>query len=245
MHEINKVKPVLYKGENRELAVQLVAFFVDDLDDPIFLSYLQVKENTNVDIKEIEILKGCNARFDLYDKGEAMFNGEICNSDNLVKDFWIETPKSIGKLRATFEGSLPSKRVLEVFSCTGRRGKQLVGFDTGEEKATFIARGSLTSATGMEGEFHILEGSYIAPEYYQKGDELWNGDICKKSDVLLKDLNLRIDGSLEQLLENANSKPAQKGNRYSSGTGKSNRQLVKEAQDEFVNMMNDHGAIRT
>jgi hypothetical protein len=245
MYKVNKAKPVLYKGQNRKLAAQLISFSVEDLDDPVFLSYLRVKENTNIGIEEIEILKGCDVRFEFYKKGEVMFNGEVCKSGSLVKDFWIETPESIEELRADFEASLPSKRILEVFNYTGRRGKQLVGFDIGEKKPTFIAKGSLISATGMEGHFRILEGSYIAPEYYQKGDELWNGEICKKSNVLLKDLNLRVDGSLEQLLQNAKSKRTQKTSKGSSTGGKSSKQLVKEAQEEFVKMMNDHGAIKT
>lgn len=53
-------------------------------------------------------------------------------------------------------------------------------------------------------EISLLTGSYILPEYYKVGEQLKNGKICNKNDILLKSPNLRLTASLEKLRLNNN-----------------------------------------
>ena len=58
-------------------------------------------------------------------------------------------------------------------------------------------------------EFHILEGSFICPEYYKEGEQMGgtHGLIAKKSGVMLKNLNLRFSGNAEEMHKNFEERP--------------------------------------
>jgi hypothetical protein len=98
------------------------------------------------------------------------------------------------------------KKILKAFYFE-RNSNVTIGFDIGEEKAVFISAKRLLNMTSLSlNEIHILEGSYIAPEYFQEGENI-NSDIsvepkiCKKSGVLLKNINLRFWGKINEMHE--------------------------------------------
>lgn len=201
---------IIYKGKQR------VGFKVEGMDKCIFLSPDNVKQCTNVELTEVEILTGSTLRPEIYKVGEEMFNGKIYKGNHpIIKDFWIECSDSIENMRKQNADKLKDFKKIEKVFTFNRNGKDRIGFDVGEEKAVFASANSVTSLTQLDlNEIHILEGSFIAPEYYKEGDVLFDGEICRKSNVLLKDLNLRLYGKVEDMQERyENTEPS-----YSTGS---------------------------
>jgi hypothetical protein len=194
---IKDVFTIINKGR------QQIGFEVEGLDKYIFLSPGNIMQCTKVSINEVEILIGSKIRPELYTDGEEMTNGEIYKGKYpIIKDFWIECTGSVEHMRNQNQDKIkPLKEIQKVFQFH-RNGKDNVGFDTGEEKATFISSNRLQKLTLLEpSEFHILEGSFINPEFYQEGEELHGGGTCFRSGALLKSLNLRYYGKIEEMHE--------------------------------------------
>lgn len=210
---IKDVFTIIYKGR------QKVGFEVEGLDKYIYLGPGNVKQCTGVKIDEVEILIGSKIRPEFYQTGEKMFNGKICEDGYaVIKDFWIECSGSINEMKAKNSHKLiPLQEIQRVFQFY-RNGKDVIGFDTGSEKATFINSTRIQKLTLLEpDEFHILEGSFINPVYYQEGEELHGGRTCNKSGVILKALNLRYFGKVEEMHERfENSVPSYIAGHYDS-----------------------------
>lgn len=193
---------------------QKVGFIVEGMESPVFLSFNNVGTCTNVDIKEFEILIGSKIKPKLYRKGEAMYNGEICQEDNsVIKDFWIECSGSIEEMRKqNFDKIKHFKKIEKTFSFH-RDGKDVIGFDVGDERAVFVPAAKVTGPFSINlAEIHIFRGAFVAPEYYKKGENIYEGldrepDFCRKDGVLVKKLNLRFYGSIEELREKSLEKP--------------------------------------
>lgn len=203
--KILHVFTIFHKGR------QQVGFVVENNEKYIYLSPANIKQNTGVEINEVEILIGSTIRPTFYGNGEKMFDGRICTIDNyVIKDFWITLSETIEELRVKNKDKvLPMKNIIRVFQFT-KDNRNVTGFDTGDVKATFISSERLHKLTSLDPrEFHILEGSFICPEYYKEGEQMGgtHGLIAKKSGVMLKNLNLRFSGNAEEMHKNFEERP--------------------------------------
>ena len=201
--KIVEVFTIIYKGR------QQVGFKVEGMDKYLYLNPENVRQCTNIDLTEVEILIGSTIRTELYKEGEKMFSGRIYKGSRpIIKDFWIECSDSIENMRKVNAEKLKDfKKIHKVFTFN-RNDKDIIGFDVGEEKAVFIPANRVTNLTKLDlSEIHILEGSYVAPEFYKEGEILdfagknIKPEICRKSGVILKDLNLRLYGKAEEMHE--------------------------------------------
>ena len=130
-----------------------------------------------------------------------MFSGKINEGKALIiKEFWIDLKEPLENLRVSNSNNLkPLKEIKKIFQIT-RNGKSLIGFDTGNEKATFIEAKRIEGLTNLHSsKLHILEGSFINPEYFREGELMYKANICRKSNVILKALNLRYFGNIEEM----------------------------------------------
>jgi hypothetical protein len=188
---------IIFKGFQR------VGFELKECEKYFYLSPAQVKSNTNIDIHEVELLIGSFIKPVFYKKGEKMLNDEICDIDNyLVKNFWITPSGTIEEMREKNKNKIILFKTIQKVFTFNRNDNNIVGFDTGDVKATFIYANRLFGLTKLDiEEIHILVGSYINPEYYQEGETMSDGEVCRKGGVLLKALNLRYSGTKEQMHE--------------------------------------------
>lgn len=199
---IEKVFAIIYKGK------QIVGFNVKGLDSTLFLNYQQISANTKVPVNEIEILCGSRLRVTYYKKNEKMFDGRICDKDNLIiKEYFIETIGDLEYMRSKNEELiLPFLTIKKVFQYN-KNDKDMVGFET-DSRTVFLTLNQITALTKLEKEeLHILKGSYILPIYYKQGETLRLGGICKKSDVLLKSYTLRFKDKAEYMHKNYEPEP--------------------------------------
>ncbi len=237
---IKDVFTIIFKGNQR------VGLEVDGLEKYIYLSPANVLQSTGIFINEIELLIGSKIRPEFYTEGEIMINGKTCEQNfQIIKDFYIEYIDSVEELRTRNKDKLkPLKQIQKVFQFH-RNEKVIVGFDTGSEKATFIEAIRLQNLTLLEpGEFRILEGSYINPTYYEEGEEIFDGILCKKSGVILKALNLRYFGKIEEMHERfVNSEHTYSSGNYRSfnydNSYESGNWLEDAAGSNDPEMMND------
>jgi len=168
----------------------------------VFLSTNNIRQNTSLEVHEIELLIGSKLRIDFYKKGEKMFNNAICEKDNIiVKDFYFELEKSVEHLRKeNIAQLLPFKKIAKIFYFN-KFNRENVGIEDIDKNVIFMTlkRFEFQSQISKD-EQHILIGSYILPEYYKKGDTFSDGTIVKK-DKALKWINLRYSGNVEQMHE--------------------------------------------
>ncbi|MEW4925789.1 hypothetical protein [Algibacter sp. 2305UL17-15] len=200
--KIKDVFTIIYKGRQR------VGFEVEGIEKYIFLSPGNVKQCTDIGITEVEILIGSTIRPELYKEGEKLPNGKLYESKYpIIKDFWIECSGNKDEMRNLNKSRLINFKTINKAFHFNRNGRDSIGFDVGEDKAIFTNAKSVTSRTQLDiSEIHILEGSYISPIYWQKGENVYEGmshpaELCKKSDVLIKDLRLRLYGKVEEMHE--------------------------------------------
>ena len=201
---------IIWKGK------QKVGFKLENLDKPLFVSPKFVFNNTGIKINEVELLIGSRLKPNFFEIGDKMFSGKIFQKgeSKIVKSFNIIMASSINELKIKNNKYLKNfKEIKKVFHFT-RNNRTSVGFDIGEEKATFISANWLKGLTTLDlDEIHILEGSFILPEYFEVGENIYEGmdkapDICRKSGVILKDLKIRFYGKIDEMHERfENSEP--------------------------------------
>jgi hypothetical protein len=87
-----------------------------------------------------------------------------------------------------------------------RKKRQLViiEFDNPNE-FVFLAPGNIKGSIGLEVyELELLIGSTMRIEFYKKGDKTFNGDVCKKDNIIVKDYFFELIKPVERLrVENA------------------------------------------
>lgn len=201
---------IIYKGRQR------IGFKVQGIEKFLYLSPASVKQCTGVRINEVEILIGSKIRPVFYKKGEKMFGGNIYEDNYpIIKDFWIECSDTIEIMRNKNSDKLIDLKEIKKVFHFHKFGKNNIGFDVGEDKPIFTNAKRILALTSLDlSEIHILEGSYIGPEFYQKGENIYEGmdrepEICYRSGVLLKNLNLRFFGKIEEMHERfENSEPS-------------------------------------
>ncbi len=174
-----------------------------DNNEFVFISANNIKQNTTLEVNEIELLIGSTLRIDFYKKGEQMFNGKICEKDNLiVKEYFFELSKTVDRLRNENKNQLlPYKRITKIFYFH-KFNRENAGIETEDGKVTFLPLKRFEIHSKLEkSEQHILVGSFIMPEYYKKGETFSDGTIVKNDNVL-KWINLRYSDNIEGMHEN-------------------------------------------
>ena len=243
--KILEVFTIIYKGK------QKIGFKVEEMDKNLFLSPKNVKQCTGVSLTEVEILVGSIMRAELYKEGEEMFNGQKFEGDvPIVKEFWIEPINSYENMKEANADKLKNFKEIQKVFTFNRNNKNLIGFNIGEEKAIFVPANRVTGLTKLDlSEIHILEGSFIAPEFYNEGENLNEGSelepiLCRKSGVILKDLNLRLFGKVEEMHERyENAEPSYSIGYFNSHTNHSgyysSNWLEDAAGSDDPEVMND------
>lgn len=180
---------------------QLVIIEFDN-NEFIFLSPNNVKSNTSLEVNELELLIGSTLRIDFYKKGENMFNGKICQNDNiLVKEYFFELSKPVEQLRAENSHQLlPYKKITKIFYFH-KFNRDNVGVQLEDKSAIFLSEKRFERQSNIsKNEQHILIGSYLMPEYYQKGDKFSDGSFVQNENVL-KWINIRYSDNVEGMHE--------------------------------------------
>lgn len=173
-----------------------------DNNEFVFLSANNIKQNTNLEFNEIELLIGSTLKIDFYIKGEKMFNDKICEKDNvLVKEYFFELQKPVDRLRIENKNQLlPYKKIKKIFYFN-KFNRENAGIETEDGKVIFLTLKRLEIQSRLDkSEQHILIGSFIMPEYHKKGEKFSNGSIVQNDNVL-KWINLRYSDNIEGMHE--------------------------------------------
>ena len=184
---------------------QLVIIEFKD-NEVVFISPNQIKQNTTLEVNEIELLIGSSMRMDFYEKGEEMFNGKICDKENLVlKEYFFHLEKPVDKLRAeNKERLLPYEKIVKIFRFF-KFNRENAGIETESGRIIYMPQKRLDTQSKLDkSEQHILVGSYIMPEYFQPGETFMDGTIVQKTTVL-KCLNLRFSDNIDGMHESFES----------------------------------------
>lgn len=182
---------------------QIVGFRVENFPYVIYLTAKQVKQNTNLEIDEVEMLVGSGIRAVFYKKGEELFDGSICYCDNiLIKEFWITIVQDIDEFKALNNFKLVDLEIIINVFTFKRINVESVGIKTSNGNVYFVTVKRLSALTKLEAsEFHILEKSFVKPEFYHNGEKMANGEICYGENKIIKALNLRLRGNVEEMHE--------------------------------------------
>ncbi len=86
-----------------------------------------------------------------------------------------------------------------------RNRRQLVIIEFDDQEFVFMAAGSIKGNTGIEvDELELLIGSTIRIDFYSSGEEMFNGDICGKDNLIVKDFYIELQKPID-LLRTQNS----------------------------------------
>ena len=69
----------------------------------------------------------------------------------------------------------------------------------GKEQPIFLTAKQIEAATGLSRNFSVLKGSDINVEYYAEGDELANGTKCTKANTLVKEYDIELAASVNNI----------------------------------------------
>ena len=183
---------------------QLVGFEVENYPYLIYLTAKQIKDNTQLEINEIDMLIGSTIRPEFYQRGEKRFDGEITNEENkFIKDFWITlNALTIEEFKLKNRHNYINLEVIEKVFTFNRNSVQNVGIKTKQENTYFVTSKRLSALTNLEpSEFHILESSFVNPEFYINGEIMAGGNVCYGDNKIIKALNLRFMGNFEEMHE--------------------------------------------
>lgn len=192
------MKKKLIKGViTRVIKKRQLVIILFDNNEAVFISSGEIKKNTSLEINEVELLIGSTMKFDFYQPNDVMFNEKICiKEDTLVKEYFFELQKPVDKLRVENNDLLlPYKKISKIFYFD-KYGKENTGIETVDGKVTFLPLKRLEIQSKLnKSEQHILVGSYILPEFYEKGEILPNGNAINYDNVL-KWINIRYSDSV-------------------------------------------------
>lgn len=244
---ITKVFTIIYKGR------QQVGFQLEGIEKAIYLSPLNVVQETKIKITEVELLVGSKLRPEFYQSGELMLNGKVyTNGSPVIKNFRIKCSDTVENMRvANSSKLLKFKEILKVFHFN-RNNIDTIGFEVGNGRSVFIQAKRILNQTSLSlNEIHILEGSFISPEYFVEGENINEEldlppQICRKSGVILKNLNLRFWGKnnemherFENNVESQNTFRSSKNSSQNENSDDSNNWLEDAAGSDDPEMMND------
>ncbi|AWH74383.1 hypothetical protein DCS32_09495 [Dokdonia sp. Dokd-P16] len=190
---------------------QLIGFEIANQSRVVFLTGSNVKQNTNLEVYEVEMLTDSFIKPIYYKQNETMFNGKVCTKDDIIiKDFWITmVPDNYEEFKEENSHKLmPFRKIKQIFTFT-RNGKVNCGIKNINDDVVFVTEKRLSALTNLDSsEFHILEGSFINPSFYEDGEIMANGSKCYGTNKIVKELNLRFLGNINQMHENfENSEP--------------------------------------
>lgn len=212
----------------------------------IFATQREIFLLTKLQVFEIELLIGSMAQVWYYEENEKMVNGRICLTNNqFVKKYSIKLEDSIDELKLNKSHLLlPFRKITKIFHFN-KNGNNTVGIKTSiEDETIFIYLKRFEALTQLnKDEMFILNGSYIYPEFYKAGEILASGNKVQKDNILLKSLNLRFWGTLDEMedsaLDNLNESGRSERN-YESKTSHSEYGGVSDGyggylDDDFIN----------
>ncbi len=188
-------KPIINVFTRIKNGRQLVIFKIENFEHPIYLTSKQVKENTNLDINEVEMLTDSHLKTIFYKIGEEVLDGRICEKENLlVKDFWITLPNANSNdFRLRNKHKLIEFEIINDIHIFNKNSVINVGIKTDSENVYYVTGNRLSALTGLSKEdFYLLKTSFIHPEFYKDGEIMQNGNVCYGDRKLIKDLNLRF-----------------------------------------------------
>lgn len=170
----------------------------------VFIAPNNIRQNTSLEVFELELLVGSTLRIDFYKSGELMFNGQNCNKDNvLIKEYFFELQKPVNRLRIENASQLlPFRKIKDIFYYH-KFNRENVGIKTDDDSVTFLSLKRFEIQSKLDkSEQHILIGSYIFPEFYKKGEMLPNGTVVNLDNKILRWINLRYSDKLQVMHEN-------------------------------------------
>ncbi len=200
-----KITNVLIRFKEKR---QLVILQLEE-NGAVFLSAKQIKQGTDIDITEVELLINSSVREEFYKIGEKMFDGKICEEPNrFLKDFWITLNKDIQTLREENADRLkPFQKIIDVTIINYKQMRfGLVKTDLGN--TIWIKLNWLLKFTRLEeSELHIMQDSFIYPVYYKQGEVTENGMEVYKDNVILKTYEIRFFDQYAKMHENFENSP--------------------------------------
>lgn len=69
----------------------------------------------------------------------------------------------------------------------------------GKENPIFLTAKQVEAATGLSRNFSVLKGSDINVEFYKENDELVGGGKCTKADTLVKEFDIELAASVNNI----------------------------------------------
>jgi len=171
-------------------------------NDYVFLHPNQIPKKLNIDITELEILIGSVADIEFYNKGETMFDGDICRTDNLlINRVNFVLLSSVEKLREYYKDKLKTFYQITDIIHFEKYNRINVRVETDKGNVFYfpLKKFYIETNIGLD-ELELLVHSYISPEYYKKGDITPDGMEITYDNVL-KTLNTRYYGSMKEMRE--------------------------------------------
>lgn len=198
------IKDVSTRIKNRVL---IVVFELQD-SKKIYLNYVRVKQNTQLEPNELELLINSYIRVEYYKKDDVMFNGKACLHDNaIIKEYWITLQSPIDRLRViNSEKLLPFKKIEEIYFFT-KFNKRNVGLALEDGTSLYMSEDKFYTASGFE-EFErtYLIGSFVFPTFFEIGELLQNGFLVTTPNKTLKYLGVRYCGEAIEYIIKENNK---------------------------------------
>lgn len=193
------IKTIFTRIRNKRIIV-IIKF---DDENFIFLSPNNIKQNTSLNINELELLVGSTVRIEYYKIGDKLLNKTICNHENLiVKEYYFDLIKPVDILRQENKSQLlPFKKIVKIFYFD-KFGRENVGIKTEDNAVIFLPAKRFELQSKLETRnLQILLGSYIMPEYYKKGESFNDGTIVSKDNAILKWINLRYTDNVDRMIQ--------------------------------------------
>lgn len=103
---------------------------------------------------------------------------------------------------------MPQGTITSVRQFTSKSGKAKVYFKVKDEKGVvhnvYLSESQVEVSTGVSAKFHVLRGSEIDWEYFDKGEELANGEKCTDDGIIVKDFDFILSERLQTIDAAAN-----------------------------------------
>lgn len=131
---------------------QLIGLEVEGFEKVIYLPYPQVKNKIQIESSQLEVLAGTTIRPIFYKKGEMMFDGRMCETDEfIIKDFWITLDATIDELLIKNKDKLiPFLKIREIF-IFNRNNNFNVGIKVYDsEQVFFLTLTRIVNFTGID-----------------------------------------------------------------------------------------------
>ena len=179
MNVIKEVSTFIHKGN------QGVRIKVEGCDSTIFLPLKKVRDEFGIDISEVEILLGSTLIPEFFRAGEALYNGKICDTDNLIlKNAKFIPIGSIEEMREkNSDKIIPFKKIVRtqshLYFLQSENNEPPVDYD-GYQYEAMAARLPLDEMEETQGESQVKEEGLSPKEpkrdYYKHFTKLFTSE---------------------------------------------------------------------